>query len=118
MKKNEFPGFDACLAMMRKPDGDTSERGFGLLQSRAAQFLPELMTEFEKETNSGLQFWFLELIVDARSDAAFDFLAEQLQNENEAFRNLAADALRSLNTKKVRTLLFEHGFSAPSQKLA
>jgi hypothetical protein len=105
--KDKFPGFEKCMAMMRKRDGWTKEEGFHWLLPRAGDYVHELIEEFGKEQGFGLKYWLLELIGAAKSPDAFDFLAEQLRGTEQQFRVLAIRALKYLGTKEARTLLWE-----------
>jgi hypothetical protein len=105
--KEKFPGFKKAMAMMRKHQAHLSEEGFQCLLPHAAEYVHELMGEFGKEKVHGLQCWILELIAEAKSPDAFDFLANHLRSEDEAFRYYAMRGLNDLGTKEARTLLFE-----------
>jgi hypothetical protein len=69
----------------------------------------ELVTEFTEERDHGLRCWLLELIGEAKSAEAFDFLVGQLDSDDESFRYWAAVGLKVLNTKEARKLLWERG---------
>jgi hypothetical protein len=45
------------MEMMHSRDGDESESGFGWLESRAGEFVHELMEEFGRKENSDLRLW-------------------------------------------------------------
>jgi len=92
---------------MRKHDPRISEDGFGWLLPHAAEHVHELMDEFAKEKVHGLQCWILELIGEAKSAEAFDFLAGHLRSGDEAFRYWAMRGLYNLGTKQARSLLWE-----------
>jgi hypothetical protein len=109
LRKERFPGYKACLAMMRKHSPQTMEDGFYTLLPHAAEYIDELMAEFQTEKDHGLRCWLLELIGEARSEKAFDLLCEQLQSSDESLRNWAIRGLRNLNTKAARRALFDAG---------
>jgi hypothetical protein len=108
--KARFPGFKKCMAMMRKRDGLTREDGFHWLLSQAGEHVHELIEEYGKEDDIGLQCWFLELIGSAKESldkAVLDFLAGELRAADERLRWWAIRALKNLGTKEARTLLWQ-----------
>ena len=105
--KEKFPGFKKSMELMRKHAPHLSEEGFHCLLPHAAEYVHELMDEFGNEKVHGLQCWILELIGEARSPDAFDFLAAQLGSDDERFRYWAMRGLHNLGTKEARTLLRE-----------
>lgn len=105
--REKFPGFKTCMAMMRKRDGQTREDGFHLLLPHASEYVHELIEEFRTEKDFGLRCWLLELIGTADSPETFDFLDEQLRGNNELFRNRAIAALKTIDTKDARRLLWQ-----------
>ena len=111
--KAKFPGFKKCMAMMRKRNPQTQEDGFHWLLPHAAEYVTELIEEFGKEQDFGLRCWLLELIGAAKSPQAFDFLAGQLRSDDPQLRDRAVQALKDLDTKEARTLLWE--FRQPAE---
>ena len=101
--------FRAAMRLMRRRDPQAREDGFFLLQPHAAEFVDELIAEFDAEQDHGLQCWLLELIGDARSSAALPLLAAQLAGEDPALRDWAVKGLGKLDTREARTLLYEAG---------
>lgn len=98
--------------MMRKSNRGIQEEGFGWLAKHAADHLPELVTEFEREHACGgeLRFWLLELIGKARSLDAFDLLVRCLNDAVYAdVRHWAIYGLKKLDTKEARRALWEGG---------
>ncbi len=77
--------------------------------ARAGVYIHELIEEFGKEQDFGLRCWLLELIGSTKSPDAFDFLARQLQADDERLRSRAVSALKKLDTKEARTLLWQTG---------
>jgi hypothetical protein len=106
-KEDQFPGFDRCMWMMRRHDPAIQEEGFHALLPHARDHLPELIREFRAETDHGLRCWLLELIGEARSDVAFDLLAEELSGPDEALRSWAIRGLEALGSKPARRLLWD-----------
>lgn len=109
MAKERFPGFRACIAMMRKRNAQVQEEGFHWLLPHAAEFVDELMQEFQREEASGLRSWLLELIAEARSAKAFDLFRENLASGDKGLRFWAIRGLRRLNTPDARKALFDAG---------
>lgn len=105
--KTRFPGFKQCMAMMRDRDSQTQEDGFHFLLPHAGRYLHELIKEYDKECLLGLRCWLLELIGSVRSPDSFDFLARQLLADEEQLRLSAIRALKELDTKQSRTLLWQ-----------
>jgi HEAT repeat protein len=95
------------MAMMRKRNPATQEDGFHWLLPRAAEYVQELIDEFDKEEDHGLRCWLLELIGAAKSPDAIDFLAGQLRGSDERLRWWAVWGLKNLGTAEARTLLWK-----------
>jgi hypothetical protein len=101
------PSFGEAMRMMRSHDAQRQEDGFRLLQPHAAEYLDELIEEFELEREDhGLRCWLLELIGDAASPRALPLLAGQLDSGDASLRDWAAVGLASLDTREARTLLW------------
>ena len=109
MAKVRFPGYRACLAMMRKRDPQVAEDGFHWLLSRAAEYVDELMLEFLREQDQGLRFWLLELIAEAGSPKAFALFQENLTSGEVGVRDGAIRGLQKLNTPEARQALYDAG---------
>jgi hypothetical protein len=62
--------FSKAMRLMRKHDPQSQEDGFGMLEPIAAEVLPQLIAEFEAESDHGLRCWLLELIGHAQSPNA------------------------------------------------
>jgi len=59
------------MRLMRKHDPQLQEDGFHMLRPHAAEHVDELIAEFRAEKKDhGLRCWLVELIGDARSEAA------------------------------------------------
>ncbi len=80
-----------------------------MLLHHADKFVEELIAEFREETDQGLKSWLLELVAEARSEKAFDFLHEQIDASNLSYRDWAIKGLRRLNTKASKKLLSDRG---------
>jgi hypothetical protein len=92
---------------MRKHDPQLQEDGFGMLVPIAADVLPQLIEQFDAESDHGLRCWLLELIGTARSEDALPVLSRELRNEDESIRDWARRGLEQLNTKEARTILWQ-----------
>jgi hypothetical protein len=113
--KEKFPGFQKCMAMMRKHNPERQEDGFHWLLPHAGEFVHQLIAEFGKEKGHGLRCWLIELIGSAKSPDAFEFLAGLLRSDDEGFRFWAIAGLKKLGTKEARTLLWQaHSFTLAS----
>lgn len=104
---NKFPGFKKCLEMMRSRDAGISEGGFHWLLSKASDHVEELIEAFHKEADLGIRCWLLELVDAAKSEAAFEFLSDQLRGDDWRMRYRAMQGLKHLNTKEARKLLWD-----------
>lgn len=107
MSRSRFPGYEKCLDLMRKRDPQLREDGFHFLLPNAAGHVPELIRDFQLETDHGLRCGLLELIGEARSREALPFLLEQLRSPDESFRDWADRGLRRLDIPEARKALFE-----------
>ena len=105
--KPKFPGFKKCMEMMRSRDPQVQEDGFHWLLPHAPEHVGELIDAFHSEEDFGLRCWLLELVSEAKSEAAFDFLAQQLRSDQWQFRSWAIRGLRDLNSKQARSLLWD-----------
>jgi hypothetical protein len=96
------------MAMMRKRNAVIQEDGFHWLRPHAAEFVEELIAEFNAEQKDhGLRCWLLELIGEARDARALPLMVELLGSNDDRFRGRAIAALRLLNTSESRRILFE-----------
>ena len=93
---DEFPGFDQCMAMLRKRKSMTQEEGFFWLQSRAGEFVEQLLAELETEQDVGVQADIIELLGYARSLRALPVFLRYLSSPNEWLRIWAEHGLRDL----------------------
>jgi len=110
MSKRRFPGFAACMRLMRERSPAAQEEGFHALLPRAAEFVEPLIEEFRAERRDmGLRRWLLELIGEARDPRALAFLVEQLDSPDESLRGWAVRGLRALDTPEARQALFLAG---------
>lgn len=99
--------FREAMQLMRRGDPQRREDGFHQLLPHAADYLDELLAQFEQESDDhGLRCWLLELIGAARSPAALPVLSAQLASNDEALRDWAVTGLEKLNTPEARTLLW------------
>ncbi len=104
--------------MMRSRDPQTREDGFHWLLPQAPQHAGALIEEFLAESDSGLRAWLLELIAAARSQEALPLLRDVLYGEESVLRLWAIRALKQLDTREARTLLWEARdltFSSPEE---
>lgn len=67
--------FSKAMRLMRKHDPQSQEDGFGMLEPIAAEVLPQLIAEFETESDHALRCWLLELIGHAQSPNAVPILS-------------------------------------------
>ncbi|HYO92916.1 MAG TPA: HEAT repeat domain-containing protein [Polyangiaceae bacterium] len=110
-KKERFPGYAACLAMMRKHDPSIQEAGFHALLPHAAEHVDALIQEFLTERDHGLRCWLLELIGEARSPKSLTLLIDELCSPDDSMRDWAARGLTVLNTHEARKALGESGWA-------
>lgn len=92
---------------MRRHDPQLQEHGFALLRGHAAEYIDELLAEFDREPDHGLRCWLLELIAEARSTRALPLLTEQLHNSDPALRDWARTGLHKLDTREARKALYQ-----------
>ncbi|GAA1410349.1 HEAT repeat domain-containing protein [Catellatospora coxensis] len=100
--------FRDCMRQMRSRDPQEMEDGFHGLAPRAAEYVPELIEAFEQErADSGLRCWLLELLGEARSEAALAVFREQLYGDDDSLRFWAVSGLRKLDTRDSRRELWQ-----------
>ncbi len=99
--------FDQAMQLMRRHNPQDQEDGFGLLRSRAGEYISELLAEFGREHDHGLRCWLLELIGEARSERALPLLTEQLHATDPALRDWAIHGLQKLDTPAARYALYK-----------
>jgi HEAT repeat protein len=97
------------MRLMRKHDPQLMEDGFNAILPRAAEWLPQLIAEFEQERDHGLRCWLLELIGHSRSPEALPILAAHLDDPDESLRDWAVWGLRHADTRESRTVLWNAG---------
>lgn len=94
------------MRLMRKHDPQSQEGGFGMLEPIAAEVLPQLIAEFEAESDHGLRCWLLELIGHAQSPNALPILSRELSNDDDSLRDWARRGLERLNTSEAKSVLW------------
>jgi hypothetical protein len=114
-KNARFPGYEKCLALMRKHDPQLMEDGFGLLLPHASAHIDALMRDFREETDHGLRCWLLELIGHAQAEVALGLLVEQLASSDDSLRDWAIRGLQRLDSHQSRKALFDAGVSPHSE---
>jgi hypothetical protein len=107
MAKTRQPSFEECLAMMREGNPQVAEAGYGVLAPRVKKLLPRLIAAFETEDGHGTKCWLLQLIGEARSEAAFDCWKREAQSDDGAIRSWAVRGLTKLDTQPSRDFLFQ-----------
>jgi len=102
------------LREMHRRNPETKEGGFGGIErllntdrDHADDYVSALIAAFHAEQRQGLRAWLLELIGSARAASAVPFLREHLYSEDESVRFWALHGLQQLDTKDVRTILWE-----------
>ena len=95
------------MEMMRDRNPGISEDGFHWLQAEASGHVQELIEAFQTEEEFGLRCWLVELIDATKSEAAFEFLAAQLRDDEWQIRYRAMQGLKHLDRKEARTLLWD-----------
>jgi len=109
--KYKFPGFKACMKMMRSRDPQVQEDGFHSLLPHASEFVEQLIAEFYAEEKHGLRCWLLELLGESKSPQALPVLQENLYSSDESLKSWAIYGLKKLDTKEARRILWEAGAS-------
>ncbi len=97
------PRFTKALEMMRLGDAQESERGYDFLREHADAFVAELVEAFAQQPDPVL----LELIAEARSEAALPLLQAQLDSTDEALQMWAVRGLEMLDTRAAERALAE-----------
>jgi hypothetical protein len=106
VKDDEFPGFKACVSMMRKHQPEIHEAGYFLLLPRVNEHLDELVAEYKCEIVSRnrrgreIEYWLLELTSTSGAPSIIDFLAEQLRSPRSGIRELARQGLIQIFTEE------------------
>ncbi|HUE70638.1 MAG TPA: HEAT repeat domain-containing protein [Pirellulaceae bacterium] len=95
--------------MMRDRDPQVQEDGFHWLRPQASKHVLELIAEFERESDSGLRCWLLELIGEACDPRAMGVLTQQLHSRDESMRTWAMIGLKKMSTKEARKALYDAG---------
>jgi hypothetical protein len=110
MSDPTFPGYAACLRMMRDRDALTQEHGYHWLLPHVAEYVGELVAEFRSETRDrGLRCWLLELLGEAKDLRTLGLFREQLLSADESLRDWAIRGLRLLETAEARAALSSAG---------
>lgn len=102
--------FRDAMRLMRRHNPQLREDGFDLLRRHAADHVEALIAEFRAEQDDhGLRCWLVELIGEARSEAALPLLTELLTDEDESFRYWARRGLELLDSKDSQRALWTDG---------
>ena len=110
----KFPGFQRCLAMMRKSDNAIAEEGFSWLASQAGDFVLELVDAYEREDDIAIKRWLLELIGEAGVEETTETLVSALSSDDESLRAWAKRGLENVGSKRARIELFRHRLARPT----
>jgi hypothetical protein len=115
--KHTFPGFKQCLRMMRHHDAAIREDGYHYLLPYAHEYTAELTAAFHAETDQGLRGWLFELLGEASAPDLLPLFATALRGEDPALWERALRALKKLDTKEARHLIFEaRSYTFPTQE--
>jgi hypothetical protein len=102
----KFPGFKVCMDMLRKKGyGMTQEEGYGWLSRHVSEFLDDLIAEFDKPENAKIQDWIIELIGESSSPRAFEFLRDQLFENDPLNKYWVINGLVNFRPFELRQLI-------------
>ena len=101
----EFPGFDACMKMMRHHDPKVQEDGLHLLNGSAGEFVGELISELDACGDVGITCWLMQLLSSTGDDRVIPHLVARLSHPNERVRDAAREWLRRMDSRSARIAL-------------
>ena len=103
----KFPGFEKCMAMMRRRNAAIQEDGYHWLLPRSREFVPELVREYSAEQDQGLRCWLLELLAEARAPELLDLFRGALHDGHEGVQDRGVMGRRKLDTAEARSVLWD-----------
>ena len=104
--------FEQCMTLMRSRNPQRQEDGFHLLLTRAAEFVPELLTETAAEVEDpGLRSWLYELLRETKSTLPIHHYRSLLVSTKEDERSWAQTGLKAIDTPEARKILFDAGLA-------
>ena len=119
-KKHPKFGFAVYLDLMKRrlARGEVYEIVFWGLCDHAQEHAKELIEEFEahQESDTELKYTFLEILAQGQVREAFPVFRNSLNSPDARLRCWAELALKKLDTKEARRVLFEHDRESPSKK--
>jgi hypothetical protein len=102
----KFPGFKKCMELLRKKGyGMMQEEGYEWLLPRINEFLDDLIAEIDKPENAKIQDWIIELIGESTSPKAFEFLRDQLFENDPRNKFWVVNGLVSFRDFELRQAL-------------
>ncbi len=108
-KYPRFPGVAECARLIRarKAKGTWADIIAGELAQNASLCLPELIDTFHTDSNEAVRLYVMMALETAKLPESVPFLAEVLQGGDPIFIPYAERALRTINTKEARTVLWK-----------
>lgn len=88
-----FPGFDACIEMLRSPDSLTYEEGYHWLKGRLDDHLDELVESMLGETDPGMRSRLVELAGESGNPKLIPLLESELRSPYAEVRSFAYSSL-------------------------
>ena len=105
-----FPGVAKCVELLKRPNVRGAWRDIicWQLKEHAAQHLEELMSAIRADENAGIRLMLMGALEEAAVPESLPLWKEYLQSGNDEERQYAERALKAINTKEARRLLWEH----------
>ncbi|MEO8606679.1 MAG: hypothetical protein ABI690_02260 [Chloroflexota bacterium] len=102
----KFPGFKVCMDLLRKKgNGMMQEEGYHWLFTRVNEIFDDLIVEFDKPENARIQDWIIELIGLSSLPKAFEFLRDQLFENDPRNKSWVIYGLVNFRPFELRQLL-------------
>ena len=104
-----FPGVAECVRLIRagKAKGTWADIIAHELAQKASLCLSELIDTFHTDSNEHVRLYVMMALEIAKLPESVPFLVEVLQGGDPIFTPYAERALRTINTKEARTVLWK-----------
>lgn len=106
-----FPGVEYCVELLkrRNTQGELVETICGVLEENALEHANELLAAVDQEENSPVRIQLLGVIENAALEIAIPFWSGLLSGSDSIERLYAVRALKRIDTKESRRLLWQAG---------
>lgn len=110
-RHRRFPGVEFCVELLkrRNTQGELIETICGVLENNATENVDELLAAVDNPDNDSVRIMLLGVIENVALKAAVPLWTRILQSSDQSEHTYAVSALKLINTKEARRILWEAG---------